>query len=108
MRLPVTQTHPTKVVFAMKALHVITSAILLNANVTLGTIFRVCRNVIGRFTVIRTLGQPFFDHGAIGGRMIIRAASKTKRGIALITYRLLGLQVRTANDHRAIRSRTET
>ena len=41
MSPPVAQTHPTEVVFAVKALHVVAASILLNADVALGTVLGV-------------------------------------------------------------------
>lgn len=79
VRLPVADAHPAEIVFAIEALHVIAAAVLLNADVTARTVFGVCTDVVGRFTVIGALGQPASDHPAIGGRMIISAALIAKR-----------------------------
>ncbi len=38
MGLPVTQTHPTKIMLAVVTLHVVAAAILLNTYVTFGTL----------------------------------------------------------------------
>lgn len=53
--LPIAQAHPAEIVFTTKALHVIAATILLDANVTLWTIFCVSTNVVGRLAVVRTL-----------------------------------------------------
>lgn len=58
VRLPVAQTHPTKIMFTIKALHVIAAAIFLNTNMTFRTVFGICTDVIGRFAVVSTFGQP--------------------------------------------------
>lgn len=54
MCLPISEAHPAKVVLAVEALHVITATVLLDADVTLGTILRVSAYVIGRFAIVRT------------------------------------------------------
>lgn len=82
MTFPVTQTHPTKIMFTIVTLHMITTAILFNANVTIGTVFCVSTYVIGRFAVVRTFGEPTLNHLAVGRCMIVSAAFKTKRRIA--------------------------
>lgn len=56
MRLPIAKAHPAEVVFAVKALHMITAAVLFDANVTLGTVLRVSTDVVGRFAVVGTFG----------------------------------------------------
>ena len=78
MGLPIAQAHPAEIVFAIEALHVIASTVLLNANVAFGAVFGVGTNIVGRFAVVRTFGQPFLDDLAVCGRMIVHAAFKTK------------------------------
>ena len=55
---PVPQTHPAEVVLAVIALHVVTAAILLDADIALGTVLGVGRDVVRSLAVVRTLGQP--------------------------------------------------
>lgn len=75
MLLPVAEAHPTEIVLTVVALHVITTAILLDDDVALGAVFRVRRNVIRRFAIIRALCQPFLDHQAVCWCMIIHSTS---------------------------------
>lgn len=103
--LPVPKTHPAKVVFAVVALHMVTSSILLNANMTLWTlkeehlihhystinpnfsptahrklntyIFSMSTNIIGSFTVICTFGEPAFYRFTVCGRMIVDPTFET-------------------------------
>lgn len=65
--------------FATEALHMIAAAILLDANMAFRAILCVCANVVGRFTVVGTFGQPLFDDLTFGGRVIIVAAFETER-----------------------------
>ena len=50
--------------------HVIAAAVLLNADVALGTVFSVGTNVVGCFRVVCTLREPFPDCGAVCGGVI--------------------------------------
>jgi hypothetical protein len=96
VRFPVTQAHPAKVVLAPVALHMIAATILLYTNLALGTNlkhksmlttanamatkatdFGMSTNVVGRFAIIGTFGQPLPDRVAISGRMIVAPASET-------------------------------
>ena len=58
MSPPVAETHPAEVVFAVEALHVIAAPVLLNANVALGAILGVGRDIVGSLAIISALGQP--------------------------------------------------
>lgn len=89
VRLPVAHAHPAKVVLAVEALHVIAAAVLLNADVALRTVFSVRTDVVGRFAVVRALGQPALDHLTVGRRMVVGAALEAERGIARSADRLL-------------------
>ena len=58
MSPPVSEAHPAEVVFAVEALHVVAATVLLNADVALGAIFSVSRDVVGSLAVVSTLGEP--------------------------------------------------
>ena len=66
MSPPVAETHPAEVVFAVEALHVVTASVLLNADIALGTVLGVGRDVVRSLAVVRTLGQPPLDGLAVG------------------------------------------
>ena len=55
---PVTQAHPTEVMLAVVALHVITTTVLLDTNITLGAVLGVGRDVVRCLGVVSTLRQP--------------------------------------------------
>ena len=101
--LPITQTHPAKIVFAAITLHVVTSSIFFNANLALRTnlvikklifnisfpfkmfvesecypYFSMSRDVVGRFAIICTFGQPMSNRFTIGWCMVFTSTSKTK------------------------------
>ena len=58
MSSPVAETHPAEVVLAVVALHVVAAAVLLDADIALGTVLGVGRDVVRSLAVVRTLGQP--------------------------------------------------
>lgn len=86
----------------------IASAILLDAYVALWTVLGVGRDVICRFTIIGTLCQPSPDGQAVGWRMIVAAALKTKRRIAGLARCLLCTILSTSHDHLTILAGAET
>lgn len=45
----------------------IAAFVLLNADVALGTVFRVSTNVVGSLRIIGTLQEPFPDCGTVCG-----------------------------------------
>lgn len=94
MRLPVPQAHPTKVVLAIEALHVIATSVLLDAYVTLGAVFGVCAYIVGRLAVVGTLGQPLLDDLAVGRRMIVHAALETESRVTDLADGTLGRDLR--------------
>ena len=51
---PEAHTHPAELVLALAASHMVTAAVLLDRRVTLGTLFGVCRDPVGRLGVIFT------------------------------------------------------
>ena len=105
---PVTQTHPAEIVLATEALHMIAAAVLLNAYMTLGAVLGVRTDVIGRFAIVGTFGQPFLYHLTISRSMIIHAALETKCRFARATRCFLRANVLTANDYLAIGSWTKS
>lgn len=98
MRLPVSQTHPAKVRFAVNALHVIASAILLYADVTFGAVFCVGTDVVRRFAVVCTFGEPLFDYLAVGWGMVIHSAAEAELGVTGLTVGFLWADV-LASDY---------
>ena len=58
MSPPVTKTHPAEVVLTVEALHVVAASVLLNADVTLGAVLGVSRDVVGSLAVVSALRQP--------------------------------------------------
>jgi hypothetical protein len=103
VRFPITQAHPTEVVFTIKTLHMIAAAILFDANMTFRTVFCVCTNVIGGFTVVSTFGEPFFYHMAFGGCVIVGATTKAEGRFAIIAHRTFWCIVLAAYDYLWIR-----
>lgn len=85
----------------------IAAAVLFDAYVTLGTVFCVGANVVGRFAVVGALGQPLFDDFAAGGRMVLHAAHETEHRFARITCHLFRAQLLAADDHLAVGARTK-
>ncbi len=75
---PIAQTHPTEIVTTAETLHVIATAILFDAYVAFGTVFRMRTDIVGSFTVVSTFCQPFFDDLTIGGCMIVGATFEAK------------------------------
>ena len=73
--LPVPKTHPTKIMLAFIALHVIATAVLLDAYVASWAVLRVSTNVVRRLTIVGALRQPLLDDLAFSWRMIIHATS---------------------------------
>lgn len=94
--------------FTIETLHVIAATVFLNANVTLRAVFGVGTNVIGRFTVVRTFGQPTFDDLTIGGGMIVGAAFKTKCRMAFGANDFFRGKIFALNNDRTIGTRTES
>jgi hypothetical protein len=90
MRLPIAQAHPTKVVFTIITLHMIATAILLDTNVAFGTIFCVRRNIVGRFAIVRALGQPFLYHMTVGGGVVVGATAEAKCRFAVVANGAFG------------------
>lgn len=79
MGLPVPQAHPTKVMFAIVTLHVIASAVFLDTNVALWTVFGMCTYVIRSFAIVCAFCQPLLDYRALGRCVIIHSASTKRR-----------------------------
>lgn len=92
----------------VKALHVIATAVLFDANVTLGTVLRMGTNIIGRFTIVGTFGKPFPDYMTICWRVIVRPTAKTECRRTNLTGSFLWTDVRTANDYLTIWTRTKS
>ena len=65
MSSPVPQAHPAEVMLAVVALHVVTATILLDTNITLGTVLDMGRDIVSRFRIVGTLCQPASDCFAI-------------------------------------------
>lgn len=108
VRLPVADAHPAEIVLTVEALHVIAAAVLLDADVAFRAVFGVRTDVVGRFAVVGALGQPTFDHLAVGRCMVVGAAFETERRVARRANGLLRCDVARLNDDLAVRSRTET
>ena len=95
---PIAQAHPAKVMFTSITLHVVTTTVLFYTNLALGAhliamkkisltlmkrtnnsaYFSMSRDVVGRFAIICTLGQPLPNGFAIGRSVIFTSTSKTK------------------------------
>jgi len=106
--LPVPKTHPAEVVLAFGALHVVAASILLDARVTVRTVFGMRADIVGGFAVVGTLDHPAFDSSAGGGRMIINAASKAERSRACFADGALRLQRLGSNHSGAVGTWAET
>lgn len=96
--LPVTETHPAKVVLAVEALHMIAAPVLLDADVTLGTVLRVRTDVVRRLAIVRTLGQPLADDLTVRWRMIVGTAPEAEARFAHLAGRLLRANVLAADN----------
>jgi glucose-6-phosphate isomerase len=79
---PITKTHPAKIVFAIVTLHMVASTILLDANIAFWAVFRMRRDIIGRFAVVGTLGKPSLYSFTACRRVVLAAALKTKSNFA--------------------------
>lgn len=75
MSFPVSKAHPAKIKLAIIALHVIATSILFYTYVAVGTVLRMGTDIVGRLTVIGTLGQPLLDYLAIGRGMVLHATT---------------------------------
>jgi len=94
VRLPVAQAHPAEVVLTIKALHVVAAAVLFDADVTLGAVFGVGADVVGRLAVVGALGQPLLDHLAVGGRMVVHAAPEAEARVTSLANGTFGGDLR--------------
>jgi len=107
MSPPVAETHPTEIVLTVVTLHVVTASILLDTDVTLGTVLCVCRDVVCSFTVVSTLSQPPLDGITISGGVVRVAALEAEPGFTGGTDSVLGDTVHCLDDYGAIRARAE-
>lgn len=80
VRLPRSQTHPAKFGPARLILadHVVAAAVFLYGHVTLGTLFGVGRNPIGRLRVVVAFFNPLFEPFASDRIVPELAAAETK------------------------------
>lgn len=99
MGLPIAKAHPAKVMLTIEALHMITSTVLFDANVTLRTVLRVCTDVVGRFAVVGAFGEPLTDDLAIGWRVIVSPTAETEGSQTHLAGCFLRANIRTANDY---------
>lgn len=99
VRLPIAEAHPAEVVLAVEALHVVTAAVLFDANVTLRAVLRVGTDVVGRFAVVGAFGQPLADDLAIGWSMIVGTTAEAKRTRTHLAGGFLRADVRAADDY---------
>ena len=103
MCFPIAQAHPTEVMFTVVTLHVITTTIFLNTdvafwalrenvigymkkkfshdalNLCLTYIFRMSWNIIGRFTIVCTFGEPSLDSLTSCWRVVLATTVKTAK-----------------------------
>jgi len=86
----------------------VAASILLNTNVTLGTIFSVGRDVVCRLTVICTLCQPSLNSVAVRRSVVRVTAFKTKPRLAGSTHRVFGDAFHGLDDDWTIGTRTES
>jgi hypothetical protein len=93
--------------FTFGALHVIASSILLNADVTLGTVFSVSTNVVGCFRVICTLREPFPDCGAVCGGVIHLTTLETEDLVAPITLHSASSRLLYPDNHGTVCTRAQ-
>jgi hypothetical protein len=71
MLRPQPHAHPAEFVLALPASHVVTTTILLDGRVALGTLFGVCRNPVSCFRVIFALLHPQLDKHTRGRLVVI-------------------------------------
>lgn len=86
---PVAQAHPTEVVLAVVALHVVAAAVLLDANIALGAVLGVGRDVVRRLRVVRALRQPPANSLAVCWCVITVSAFEAESGLASSAYAVL-------------------
>ena len=65
MSSPVPQAHPAEVMLAVVTLHVIATTVLLDANIALGAVLGVGRDIVRCLGVISALRQPSPDSLAV-------------------------------------------
>lgn len=80
----------------------ITASILLDADVALGTVFSVSTNVVSRFGVVCTLGEPFPDCGAVCGGVIHLSTLETEDLAAPIALHSAGSRLLYPDNHGAV------
>lgn len=87
---PVTQAHPTEVMLAVVALHVITTTVLLDTNITLGAVPGVGRDVVRCLGVVSTLRQPPANSLAVRWSVVTVSALEAESGLAGRAHAVLG------------------
>ena len=111
MLLPYTHAHPTELVSAPSARHVIAAAVLLDCRVTLRTLLRIRRYPVCCLRVILTLLEPLFYQGTGCWLMVAQCTAKAKTVVACAVngrynpYKLFRLDT-TIHRVYAVRSRT--
>lgn len=85
----------------------IAASILLDTDVALGTIFSVSTNVVSCFGVVRTLGEPFPDCGAVCGGMIHLSTLETEDLVAPIALHSASSRLLYPNNHGAVCTRAQ-
>jgi len=76
--------------FAVEALHVIATSILLNTNMTLRTVLGMRGDIICCLRIIFTLGDPLFDCLARGWCMIVCSTLEAEGALAVLADDTLG------------------
>uniref|UniRef100_A0A8D8T8B4 Uncharacterized protein n=1 Tax=Cacopsylla melanoneura TaxID=428564 RepID=A0A8D8T8B4_9HEMI len=99
---PITKAHPAELMLAMIALHVVTAPVLFNTNVTLGTVFGVRGNVVGRFAVVSTLGEPLLDDDTVRGGVILDTTLEAEAGRTAATSGSLGFALSRSHHYTTV------
>ena len=71
----------------------ITTTALFDARVTIGTVFGVGRDIVGRLPVLLTLGQPLSDHMTTGGSVIFETALEAELCLTAATVHSLRFRI---------------
>ena len=75
---PESHAHPTKLMLALTACHVVAATILLDCRIAFRTLLGIGRDPVGGFGVVLTLLDPLLDQGAWRRLVIFESATEAK------------------------------
>lgn len=83
---PDTHAHPAEFMATFTACHMIAPAVLLNGRMTLGALFCISGNPVGRLRVILALLEPLLNQCTRSGLVVVERATKTEKVTAFAVY----------------------